>query len=186
VLEAGRAFTIAINKWDGLDEEKKAHIKKEIERRLVFTNYADIHFISALHGSNVGNLYGSIETAYQAAMGKWSTNYLTQILEDAVKVHTPPVVRGHRIKLRYAHQGGSNPPRIVIHGNQTDALPNSYKRYLENTFRRVLNIVGTPMAFEFRTGDNPFANKRDTRTPNQKRKDPNRVKPIKKKSLKRK
>ncbi|GLQ32055.1 ribosome biogenesis GTPase Der [Litoribrevibacter albus] len=186
VLEAGRAFTIAINKWDGLSEDKKAHIKKEIERRLVFTNYADIHFISALHGSNVGNLYGSIEIAYEAAMGKWTTNYLTQILEDAVKVHTPPVVRGHRIKLRYAHQGGSNPPRIVIHGNQTTALPNSYQRYLENTFRRVLNIVGTPMAFEFRTGDNPFANKRDTRTPNQKRKDPNRVKPVKKKSVKRK
>ncbi|MFC3150223.1 ribosome biogenesis GTPase Der [Litoribrevibacter euphylliae] len=186
VIDAGRAFTIAINKWDGLNEDKKSHIKKEIERRLVFTNYADIHFISALHGSNVGNLYGSIEAAYDAAMGKWTTNYLTQILEDSVKVHTPPVVKGHRIKLRYAHQGGSNPPRIVIHGNQTNALPNSYKRYLENTFRRVLNITGTPMAFEFKTGDNPFSNKRDTRTPNQKRKDPNRVKPVKKKSVKRK
>ena len=192
VIEAGRAFTIAINKWDDLDIEKKDRIKSEIERRLVFTNYADIHFISALHGSNVGNLYGSIESAYEAAMGKWSTNYLTQILEDAVKVHTPPITRGHRIKLRYAHQGGSNPPRLVIHGNQTSSLPGSYKRYLENTFRRVLNIVGTPMAFEFKTGDNPFEGKRDTRTPNQKRKDPNRVKvvkkekQIKKKSVKRK
>ena len=175
VIEAGRAFTIAINKWDGLDEEKKTHIKSEIERRLVFTDYADIHFISALHGSNVGNLYGSIEAAYAAAMGKWSTNFLTQILEDAVKSHTPPVVRNHRIKLRYAHLGGSNPPRIIVHGNQTDSLPNSYKRYLENTFRKVLNIVGTPMRFEFKTGDNPFANKRDTRTPRQRRSDKDEV-----------
>jgi GTP-binding protein len=145
-----------------------------------------MHFISALHGSNVGNLYGSIEASYEAAMGKWSTNMLTEILADAVKSHTPPVVRNHRIKLRYAHLGGSNPPRIIVHGNQTDALPNSYKRYLENTFRKALNIVGTPLMFEFKTGENPFANKRDTRTPRQKRSNQDEVvKKLKQKRLKR-
>jgi GTP-binding protein len=189
VIESGRAFTIAINKWDGLPEEQRNFVKKEIERRLVFTNYADIHFISALHGTGVGHLYDSIKASYESAMSKWSTKFLTQILEDSVKSHTPPVVRGHRIKLRYAHQGGSNPPRIVIHGNQTTDLPGSYRKYLENTFRRVLKIVGTPLAFEFKTGDNPFANKRNTLTPRQKRtleKSGKNKKSVKKQSSKKK
>src|SRR5690606_32739777 len=100
-------------------------------------------------------------------MAKWSTNQLTRILEDAVQEHQPPLVRGRRIKLRYAHQGGSNPPIIVVHGNQTSELPNSYKRYLENLFRRVLKVTGTPIRFEFKSGENPFAGKVNKLTPRQ-------------------
>ncbi|SBS28826.1 GTPase Der [Marinomonas aquimarina] len=160
VLDAGRGLVIAINKWDGLKKEDREHIKKEVERRLGFVPYAKVHYISALHGTGVGDLYDTIEETYESCYAKWSTNRLTRILEDAVAEHQPPMVRGRRIKLRYAHQGGSNPPRIVVHGNQTDALPGSYKRYLENKFRTVLNITGTPISFEFKSSDNPFAPKR--------------------------
>ncbi|MCC4275004.1 ribosome biogenesis GTPase Der [Marinomonas communis] len=160
VLDAGRGLVIAINKWDGLKKEDREHIKKEVERRLGFVPYAKVHYISALHGTGVGDLYDTIEETYESCYAKWSTNRLTRILEDAVSEHQPPMVKGRRIKLRYAHQGGSNPPRIVVHGNQTEALPGSYKRYLENKFRTVLNITGTPISFEFKSSDNPFAPKR--------------------------
>lgn len=160
VLDAGRGLVIAINKWDGLKKEDREHIKKEVERRLGFVPYAKVHYISALHGTGVGDLYDTIEETYDSCYSKWSTNRLTRILEDAVTEHQPPMVKGRRIKLRYAHQGGSNPPRIVVHGNQTDSLPGSYKRYLENKFRTVLNITGTPILFEFKSSDNPFDPKR--------------------------
>ncbi|TPE54477.1 ribosome biogenesis GTPase Der [Maribrevibacterium harenarium] len=159
-LDAGRGLVIAINKWDGLSKEDREHIKKEVERRLGFVPYAKVHYISALHGTGVGDLYDTIEETYESCYAKWTTNRLTRILEDAVAEHQPPMVKGRRIKLRYAHQGGSNPPRIVVHGNQTDALPGSYKRYLENKFRTVLNITGTPISFEFKSSDNPFAPKK--------------------------
>ena len=114
-----------------------------------------MHFISALHGTAVGDLYPSIERAFNAA-NHWSTNRLTTLLQDAVSQHQPPMVNGRRIKLRMAHQGGSNPPIIVVHGNQTASVPEAYRRYLINTFRKVLKVRGTPMRFEFRSGDNPF------------------------------
>lgn len=158
-IDAGRALVIAVNKWDGLDSDQRAHIKRELERRLVFVDYAEVHFISALHGSGVGNLYQSVEKAYRAATQKLSTRRLTDILEAAVAEHQPPLVAGRRIKLRYAHAGGSNPPIIVVHGNQTDKLPNHYKRYLEKVYRKQLGLFGTPVRMEFRTGDNPFADK---------------------------
>ncbi|RDL43407.1 ribosome biogenesis GTPase Der [Marinomonas piezotolerans] len=157
VLDAGRGLVIAINKWDGLTKDEREHIKKEVERRLGFVPYAKVHYISALHGTGVGDLYETIEQTYESCYAKWSTNRLTRILEDAVSEHQPPMVKGRRIKLRYAHQGGSNPPRIVVHGNQTNSLPGSYKRYLENKFRTILNITGTPISFEFKSSDNPFA-----------------------------
>ncbi|GAB2190803.1 ribosome biogenesis GTPase Der [Sessilibacter sp. MAH1] len=157
VIEAGRGVVIALNKWDGLDAEHKAKIKRDLERRLQFVDFADLHFISALHGTNVGHLYESVERAYRSATDKFSTNQLTRILEDAVSVHQPPLVNGRRIKLRYAHTGGHNPPIIIIHGNQTDAVPAHYKRYLEKTFRRVLDLHGTPLRIEFKTSDNPYA-----------------------------
>jgi ribosome-associated GTPase EngA len=160
VLDAGRGLVIAINKWDGMQKDEREHIKKEVERRLGFVPYAKVHYISALHGTAVGDLYDTIEETYDSCYSKWSTNRLTKILEDAVSEHQPPMVKGRRIKLRYAHQGGSNPPRIVVHGNQTDALPGSYKRYLENKFRTVLNITGTPISFEFRSSENPYAPKK--------------------------
>lgn len=166
-MDAGRALIIAINKWDGMEKDAKDAIKREIDRRLNFVDYAPIHFISALHGTGVGELYKPIHRCYESAMAKWSTNQLTRILEDAVTEHQPPMVRGRRIKLRYAHQGGSNPPIIVVHGNQTSELPTSYKRYLENVFRRVLKVMGTPIRFEFRSGENPYAHKVNKLTPRQ-------------------
>ena len=160
-IEAGRGLVLAINKWDGIDADQRDWIKSELGRRLQFADYADTHFISALHGTGVGHLYRSIDAAYRSATSKLSTNALTRILEGAVYDHPPPLVNGRRIKLRYAHAGGQNPPLVVIHGNQTGKVPNSYQRYLEKTFRRELDLVGTPVRIEFRTGDNPYADRRN-------------------------
>ncbi|NMT64873.1 ribosome biogenesis GTPase Der [Marinobacter orientalis] len=185
VLDAGRSLVIAINKWDGMDPEDKAKVKEQVQRRLDFLDYADKHYISALHGSGVGVMYDSVHDCYESAMAKWPTNRLTAILQDATAQHQPPLVQGRRIKLRYAHQGGSNPPVIVVHGNQTDALPGAYKRYLENTFRKVLKVNGSPIRFEFRSSENPFANKVSRLTPRQKVKQDNDLKkgrPVKKKA----
>ncbi|WP_311950247.1 ribosome biogenesis GTPase Der [Halomonas piscis] len=156
VLTTGRALVLAVNKWDGLESEARDRMRAEIKRRLGFADYAELHFISALHGTAVGDLYPSVERAFEAAHARWSTNRLTTLLQDAVAQHAPPMVHGRRIKLRMAHQGGSNPPIIVVHGNQTGALPDAYRRYLTNTFRKVLKVRGTPMRFEFRSGDNPY------------------------------
>lgn len=167
VLETGRALVIALNKWDGMEPSERDYVKTELERRLFFVNYADIHFISALHGTGVGHLYKSVQAAFASAVTRWPTNRLTQILEDAVQEHQPPLVNGRRIKLRYAHLGGANPPLIVIHGNQVDAVPKSYSRYLENTYRRVLKLVGTPIRIEYKGGDNPYEGKKNTLTERQ-------------------
>lgn len=156
VIDTGRALVIALNKWDGMDLEAKERIKEEIRRRFTFVDFAKIHFISALHGTGVGDIYKSIHTAYESARKKLATNKLTQLLQDAVTDHAPPVVNGRRIKLRYAHAGGQNPPTIIIHGNQTERVPASYNRYLEKTFRKVLKLEGTPVRIEFKSGDNPF------------------------------
>jgi GTP-binding protein len=167
VVDAGRALVVAINKWDGLTDQHKQYVKNELERRLQFIDYAQIHFISALHGTGVGHLYDSVRAAYRAATQKLQTHRLTQILEKAVFDHAPPLVNGRRIKLRYAHAGGSNPPLIVIHGNQTAEVPRAYQRYLEKTFRRELQLIGTPVRIEFRTGENPYAGKRNVLTERQ-------------------
>lgn len=156
VLTTGRALVLAVNKWDGLEQEAREKMRADIKRRLGFADYADLHFISALHGTAVGDLYPSIERAFASATARWSTNRLTTLLQDAVSEHQPPLVHGRRIKLRMAHQGGANPPLIVVHGNQTNALPDAYKRFLINTFRKVLKVKGTPIRFEFRSGDNPY------------------------------
>ena len=156
VLEAGRALVIAINKWDGTDQDQKEAIKSELDRRLTFIDFAKIHFISALHGSGVGDLYKSIQQAYSSAMLKVSTSKLNKILERAVFNHQPPLVNGRRIKLRYAHLGGSNPPIIIIHGNQTEKIPKAYERYLTHQFVQALKLKGTPLRVEFRTSNNPF------------------------------
>lgn len=180
-IDAGRAIVVAINKWDGLEADSKDWIKSELKRRLRFVDFADIHFISALHGTGVGHLYESIENAYSAATDKLGTNRLTKILEDAVIVHQPPLVRGRRIKLRYAHAGGQNPPVIVIHGNQVDDIPNHYTRYLEKTFRRELDLHGTPIRVEYRSSDNPFAGKKNKLTSRQVAKKRRLMKHVKKK-----
>ena len=167
VIDAGRTLVVAVNKWDHLDPDVREKIRQTLRRRLSFIPWAKIHYISALHGTGVGDLYGSIKEGYEAATTKFSTNVLTRILEDAVEDHQPPLVRGRRIKLRYAHQGGMNPPRIIIHGNQTKDVPESYRRYLENIYRRVLNITGSPVKIEFKSGENPFAGRRNKLTERQ-------------------
>ncbi|MBR9866915.1 ribosome biogenesis GTPase Der [uncultured Amphritea sp.] len=167
VLDSGRSLVIAVNKWDGMSGDEKEVVREQLRRRLEFVSFARMHFISALHGSGVGNLFASVDEAYGFAMTKWATNKLTRLLEDIVADHQPPMVNGNRIKLRYAHQGGSNPPIIVIHGNQTSALPGSYKRYLENKFTKVLGIKGTPLRFEFKSSENPFKDKKNELTKRQ-------------------
>jgi GTP-binding protein len=156
IIEAGRAMVIVVNKWDDMDRERKDRIKSEIHRRFTFVDFARIHFISALNGTGVGGLYRSIHAAYNSARKKLTTNRLTQVLQDAVADHAPPMVNGRRIKLRYAHAGGKNPPTIVIHGKQSEKLPNHYGRYLEKTFRKNLKLVGTPVRIELRNDDNPY------------------------------
>ncbi|HHQ69354.1 MAG TPA: ribosome biogenesis GTPase Der [Halothiobacillaceae bacterium] len=171
VAERGRALVIAVNKWDGLDADQRERIRQQIDMKLGFADYAEIHFISALHGSNVGHLFKSVDSAFENAMKKLSTNQLTRTLEEAVENHQPPLVNGRRIKLRYAHQGGSNPPVIVIHGKQTARLPGHYQRYLETYFRREYQLSGTPVRIAFRTDDNPYEGRFDKRTPLQRYKE---------------
>ena len=164
IVDAGRALVIAINKWDGLNDYSKDRVKVQLDRRLHFVKFADLHYISALHGTGVGNLYKSIESSYASAIDKLSTNKLTLILQDAVIHHQPPLVRGRRIKLRYAHAGGKNPPIIVIHGNQLDEIPSHYSRYLEKTFCRALDLHGTPVKIEYRSSENPYEGKKNKLT----------------------
>lgn len=167
VLDAGRALVVALNKWDGLEQEHKSYVKSEIERKLRFIDFADFHFISALHGTGVGHLYESVEKAYQSATDKLSTNYLTRILEGAIATHQPPMINNRRIKLRYAHPGGSNPPIIVIHGNQTESVPAHYKKYLEKAFRKALDLHGTPVRLQFKSTENPYEGRKNKLTQQQ-------------------
>lgn len=151
IIEAGKALVIAVNKWDGLDNEQRTAIKNQLDRRLDFVNFARIHFISALHGSNVNDLFTSISEAYRAAMEELPTPELTRVLQQAVNAHQPPAPQGREIKLRYAHAGGHNPPVIVIHGKYLKKLPESYRRYLVNFFRNALKLVGTPIRIVFKS-----------------------------------
>ena len=180
ILNAGRSLVIVVNKWDGLDTDVKDRVKSELDRRLDFIDFARVHFISALHGSGVGNLFDSVKEAYKCATQKMTTSLLTRILQIAVDEHQPPMISGRRVKLKYAHPGGYNPPIIVIHGNQVDKLPDSYKRYLSNHFRRSLKIIGSPIRLQFQEGNNPFAGRRNKLTPNQLRKRKRLMKFIKK------
>lgn len=164
VLNAGRSLVIAVNKWDGLTDGIKDEVKRELDRRLGFIDFARLHFISALHGSGVGNLFESVEEAFDSATRRVSTALLTKIMMMAQEDHQPPLVKGRRVKLKYAHAGGYNPPLIVIHGNQVEDLPDSYKRYLMNYFRKSLQMMGTPVRVEFRGGENPFAERRSNLT----------------------
>ncbi len=158
VLESGRALVVGINKWDGLDQDKRKEIKSEVERKLHFLSFAKFHYVSALKSTGINALMRSIDFAYAAAMAKLSTPRLTRVLEEAVEHQQPPRKQGGtRPKLRYAHQGGQNPPIIVIHGNSLDAISDDYKRYLEKHFRDAFSLTGTPLRIEFRSGKNPFA-----------------------------
>lgn len=167
VIDAGRSLVLAINKWDGLDVSQKDHVKNEVERRLDFVDYAEIFFISALHGTNVGHLFEAVQRAYKAATQELTTPKLTALLEQAIFEHNPPMVKGRRIKLKYVHCGGHNPPTLILHGNQLQNLPKSYLRYLEKFYRRALHMVGTPIRFECKTSSNPYEGKREKLTTRQ-------------------
>jgi GTP-binding protein len=160
ILEAGRSLVLAVNKWDGLEEHEKDRIKTELDRRLGFIDFARVHFISALHGTGVGHLYESVEEAFISATKRISTAMVTKILDMAVFDHQPPMHQGRRIKLKYAHAGGYNPPIIIIHGNLAKKLPMSYKRYLMNYYRKSLKMMGTPIRIQFKDTLNPFAGKK--------------------------
>lgn len=169
IIDSGRALVVAVNKWDGLGAEERGAIKDGYQRKLGFLDFAERLHISALHGSNVGHLLEAVERAYASAIRDLPTPLLTRLLADMVSEHQPPLVHGRRIKLRYAHQGGRNPPIIVIHGNQAEAVPDAYRRFLINRFRAELDLGGTPLRLELKSGDNPFAGKRNTLTPRQQR-----------------
>ena len=170
VIDKGRALIVAVNKWDGLDVEQREQIKTDISRRLDFLSFTSIEFISALHGTGVGNLFKLVNRAYTSAMIDMATPQLTRMLEYAIEQHQPPLVRGRRVKMRYAHQGGSNPPIIVVHGNQLERVPDTYKRYLSNYFQRELKLFGTPVRIDFKGSDNPYSHIRNKLTPRQARK----------------
>jgi GTP-binding protein len=170
VLDAGRALVIAANKWDGLAQYDRERCKAGLERKLDFVAWARIVFLSAKHGSGLRELMRAVDRAGIAAARELSTSDLTRTLEKAVAGHQPPLVRGHSPKLRFAHPGGDHPPTIVIHGTRTRHIADSYRRYLENFFRKRYKLEGTPIRIEFREGENPFAGKRNSLTDAQRRK----------------
>jgi GTPase len=155
-LERGRVLFIAVNKWDGIPAEQREEIRRQISLKLDFVPFAPLLFISARHGTGVGELARDLIKGFDASMSAMPTPALTRTLERALEAHQPPLVRGRRIKLRYAHQGGRNPPRIIIHGNQTVSVPESYRRYLANVYREAFKLYATPVAIEFRTDKNPY------------------------------
>ncbi len=161
VITTGRGLILVINKWDGISECSRNAIKKSLVHRLKFADFAVKYFISALNGTGVAQLFRAAEVVYGSAYRKLSTSQLTRILQLLVERHVPPLAQGRRIKLNYAHAGGQNPPRILIHGNQTEKLAESYKRYLMNGFRAHLKLIGTPICLEFKTSDNPYKGKKN-------------------------
>lgn len=165
--DAGTGMILAINKWDGLSSDQKRKVETQLERKLVFAPWMPRRNISALHGTGVGHLLGDVNKVYKAGSFDVSTSVLTRILEEAVAQHQPPAPRGRMIKLRFAHPAGAHPPTIRIHGNQTDSLPASYVKYLENVFRDTLKLVGTPIKIDFKRTENPFSEKKNKLTSGQ-------------------
>jgi GTP-binding protein len=169
-LHIGRAMVVAVNKWDGLSYDQRQKVDEKIDRSLVFIkDFIAIKKISALHGTGVGDLFKPIQQCYQAATKALTTAQLMKVIEEAQQAHEPPMVRGRRVKLRYAHPGGILPPTIVIHGKQTQKLPGSYERYLMGVFRKAFKLFGTPVRLQFKQDDNPFEGQRTKLTPRQQR-----------------
>ncbi|HET6493276.1 MAG TPA: ribosome biogenesis GTPase Der [Burkholderiales bacterium] len=156
ILEAGRALVVAVNKWEKLPADERDRVKRGLLRKLSFLGFARLHFISALAGTGISALMKSVDAAYQAAMSRLPTPRLTRALQAAVARQQPPRAGMARPKLRYAHQGGANPPRIIVHGNALEHVPDSYRRYLERFFRDAFKLQGTPLRVEFRSGRNPY------------------------------
>ncbi len=166
-LQAGRALVVAINKWDGLSTYQRERCEVELDRKLIFVPWAERLFISAKHGSGLGELMIAVDRAAASAAANFGASEVTKALEIAVESFQPPVVSGRTAKLRYAHLGGSFPPRFIVHGTRLESLPQSYIRYLENFFRKRFKLVGTPVVMDFRTGENPFADKKNVLTEKQ-------------------
>jgi GTP-binding protein len=167
VVETGRGLIIGLNKWDGLTQDHREQVKRQIEIKLPFLDFASRHYLSALHGTGVGKLLEQVDRIYRSAGQTVTPNRLTEILQHAQDTHQAPLVRGRRIRLKYAHQGGHNPPTIIIHGNQTENVPPSYKRYLIAAFRKALGVEGSPIKLEFKTSDNPYKDRKNELTPRQ-------------------
>lgn len=180
VLEIGRGLLIGFNKWDGLDPDQREKVKRQIDVKLPFLEFAKKYFVSALHGTGVGVLMDAVKPIYQSAMLDLSASRLTQVLQDCLTAHQPPMVRGRRIKLKYAHQGGHNPPVVVIHGNQTEDLPAAYKRYLGNEFRKAFKLQGVPLKLVFKSAENPFQGRRNELTERQIKKRRRMIRHVKK------
>ncbi|MGQ0502246.1 MAG: ribosome biogenesis GTPase Der [Panacagrimonas sp.] len=167
VAERGRAMVLAVNKWDHLAPDEREQVRYQVTLKMPYLDYVPVHFIAAKHGSGLGELMIDVQQAFEGATIEMPTPELTRILERAVDAHSPPAVLGRRIKLRYAHQAGRNPPRILVHGNQTEKLPVAYRRYLANEFRAAFKLKGVPLQVAFKTGDNPFKDKKNELTPRQ-------------------
>jgi GTP-binding protein len=167
ILEAGRALVVAVNKWDAIESDKRKDVKSDLERKLQFLDFAEFHNISARHGTGLKPLLQSVDTAFKAAMAKLSTPKLTRALQAAVEQQQPPMSGRFRPKMRYAHQGGSNPPIVVIHGSGLDGVKDTYKRYLEHQFQATFKLKGTPLRIELRSSVNPFEGKRKPLTEKQ-------------------
>jgi GTP-binding protein len=167
VAERGRAMVLAVNKWDHLKYDARDQVRYQIGLKMPYLDYVPVHYISARHGSGLGELMIDVQQAFEGATVEMPTPELTRILERSVEAHNPPAVLGRRIKLRYAHQAGSNPPKVLIHGNQTEKLPVAYRRYLVNEFRAAFKLKGVPLQVEFKTGDNPFKDRKNKLTPRQ-------------------
>lgn len=169
ILERGRAVVVVVNKWDRIDSEDRQSVLDEMNRRLPFMSFANSHTISALKRRGLAAVMTSADKAYKAAMQDISTAAINNVLERAVEKTPPPVSRGRRIKLKFGHQGGRNPPTIVLHGNQVTALPAHYRRYLINTFRQAFNLMGTPLRIELKQGRNPFEGRKPGKAEQEKR-----------------
>lgn len=167
ILEHGKSLVLAINKWDGLDQSARDWVKREVQRKLPFLSFSKPHFISALHGTNVGGLFPAVDRAFASACKTMSTPLLNKALARAIAATPPPMVHGHRIKPKFAHQGGRNPPLVIVHGNLVESVPDTYRRYLENVFRKGFKLEGTPVRIEFREGENPFKDKKNVLTKRQ-------------------
>ena len=161
IADKGRALLIVINKWDGLDDYQKSEVKRKLDIKLSFVNYASVHYISALHGSGVGKLFSYIQKSFNHAGSRFSTSMLNKILESANDTHQPPPVSGKRLRLKYVHQSDVFPPTFTLHGNHLQSIPKSYERFLKNFFIKALKISNTPVRLEFKSGENPFKDKKN-------------------------
>lgn len=180
VLDGGKGIVMAMNKWDSLTAGHQQQVRYHLQRKLPFLNFTSQHFISALYGQGLANLFDAIKTAWQSAFCRINTSQLNAVLRQALITHPPPLVRGRRIKLRYIHQGGHNPPLFIIHGNQVDEIPATYKRYLINGLREAFHLTGTPISLIFKQGENPYQGRKNTLTPRQRRKRQRLIRYVKK------